>query len=50
MATKREYAYFLKGNKIAITERDVNVRQNPEDFTSNIGRIYSRNDLVVALI
>ena len=27
-----------------IADAGVNVRQNPEDFTSNIGRIYSRND------
>ena len=27
-----------------VNEQGVNVRQNPEDFTSNIGRIYSRND------
>ena len=27
-----------------IQDAGVNVRQNPEDFTSNIGRIYSRND------
>ena len=27
-----------------VQEQGVNVRQNPEDFTSNIGRIYSRND------
>ena len=23
--------------------QNVNVKQNPEDFTSNLGRIYSRN-------
>ena len=27
-----------------VADAGVNVRQNPEDFTSNIGRIYSRND------
>ena len=27
-----------------VADGSVNVRQNPEDFTSNIGRIYSRND------
>ena len=27
-----------------IADAGVNVRQNPEDFTSNIGRIYSRNN------
>ena len=27
-----------------VTERDVNVRQNPEDFTSNLGRVFSRNN------
>ena len=27
-----------------VADASVNVRQNPEDFTSNIGRIYSRND------
>ena len=27
-----------------VADGNVNVRQNPEDFTSNIGRIYSRND------
>lgn len=27
-----------------VQEQGVNVKQNPEDFTSNIGRIYSRND------
>ena len=27
-----------------VNEQGVNVRQNPEDFTSNLGRIYSRND------
>ena len=24
--------------------QNVNVKQNPEDFTSNLGRIYSRNN------
>jgi hypothetical protein len=27
-----------------VQDAGVNVRQNPEDFTSNLGRIYSRND------
>ena len=27
-----------------VSDAGVNVKQNPEDFTSNIGRIYSRND------
>ena len=27
-----------------VTERDVNVRQNAEDFTSNLGRVFSRNN------
>ena len=27
-----------------VTDRDVNVRQNAEDFTSNLGRVFSRND------
>ena len=27
-----------------VQEQGVNVKQNAEDFTSNIGRIYSRND------
>ena len=27
-----------------VQEEGVNVKQNPEDFTANIGRIYSRND------
>jgi len=27
-----------------VADAGVNVKQNPEDFTSNIGRIYSRND------
>ena len=26
-----------------VQEAGINVRQNPEDFTSNLGRIYSRN-------
>ena len=25
-------------------DNNVNVKQNPEDFTSNLGRIYSRNN------
>ena len=27
-----------------VDEGNINVKQNPEDFTSNLGRIYSRND------
>ena len=27
-----------------VQEGQINVKQNPEDFTSNLGRIYSRND------
>ena len=27
-----------------VQDQGLNVKQNPEDFTSNIGRIYSRND------
>ena len=27
-----------------VQESQINVKQNPEDFTSNLGRIYSRND------
>ena len=27
-----------------VNEQGVNVKQNPEDFTSNLGRIYSRNN------
>ena len=27
-----------------VSDAGINVKQNPEDFTSNIGRIYSRND------
>ena len=27
-----------------VQEQGINVKQNAEDFTSNIGRIYSRND------
>ena len=27
-----------------VQEGQVNVKQNPEDFTSNLGRIYSRNN------
>jgi len=27
-----------------VTEQGVNVKQNPEDFTSNLGRIFSRNN------
>ena len=27
-----------------VNERGINVKQNPEDFTSNLGRIYSRNN------
>ena len=27
-----------------VREGQINVKQNPEDFTSNLGRIYSRND------
>ena len=27
-----------------VTDGQINVKQNPEDFTSNLGRIYSRNN------
>ena len=27
-----------------VQEGQINVKQNPEDFTSNLGRIYSRNN------
>ena len=27
-----------------VQSQDINVNQNPEDFTRNIGRIYSRNN------
>ena len=27
-----------------VNNEGVNVKQNPEDFTSNLGRIYSRNN------
>jgi len=27
-----------------VNQQGINVKQNPEDFTSNLGRIYSRND------
>ena len=27
-----------------VQEQGVNVKQNPEDFTSNLGRIFSRNN------
>ena len=27
-----------------VQEQGINVKQNPEDFTSNLGRIYSRNN------
>ena len=27
-----------------VQEQQINVKQNPEDFTSNLGRIYSRNN------
>ena len=27
-----------------VADASINVRQNPEDFTSNIGRVFSRNN------
>ncbi len=29
-----------------VNQQTINVKQNPEDFTSNIGRVYSRNNFI----
>ena len=33
-----------------VQEQGINVRQNAEDFTSNLGRIYSRNNFTSSKI